>query len=77
MVRMLHTHIISLIFMKSLLFLVQIQTDFWLYEDIQFAVRGYVGPENCPILLPYPSSLAFLITIYYDQSIIFDARSSS
>ena len=41
--------------MKSMLFPIQIQTDFWMYEDIQFAIGGYVGPGNCPILLHYLS----------------------
>ena len=65
---MLHTHTIFVILMNLVLFQDQIEIDFWLPEDMQFAVGGYVGPGNCPILLPYFPSPPFLMTIYYDQS---------
>ena len=67
-VKMLHIPTIFLIFMNSVLFQDQIQIDFWLPEDMQFAVGGYVGPRNCPFLLPYIPSPPFLMTVYHDQS---------
>ena len=65
---MLHIHTISLIFMKLVLLQDQIQIDFWLPEDMQFVVGGYVGPRNCPIFLPYFPSPPFLVIVYHDQS---------